>query len=74
MGREIVSGGSFCMTDDFIDVIQNEARLDALRRTSLFDSPPEEAFDRLTRMAASVLRVPVALVNLVGSDSTKADN
>ena len=68
MGREIVSGGSFCMTDDFIDVIQNEARLDALRRTSLFDSPPEEAFDRLTRMAASVLRVPVALVNLVGSD------
>ena len=68
MGREIVSGGSFCMTDAFVGVIQNEARLDALRRTSLFDSPPEEAFDRLTRMAASVLRVPVALVNLVGSD------
>jgi len=53
---------------DFVEVIQNEARLEALRRTSLFDSPPEEAFDWLTRMATNVLRVPVSLVNLVGSD------
>jgi formate hydrogenlyase transcriptional activator len=56
------------MTDDFVEVIRNEARLEALRRTTLFDSPPEEAFDRLTRLATSVLRVPVSLVNLVGSD------
>src|SRR5262245_40738478 len=53
------------MTDDFTDVIQNEARLEALRRTSLLDSPPEEAFDRLTRMATTVLRVPAAIVSLV---------
>src|SRR5262245_47025724 len=56
------------MTAEFVEVIRNQARLEALRRTSLFDSPPEEAFDRLTRMATSVLRVPVSLVNLVGSD------
>jgi formate hydrogenlyase transcriptional activator len=56
------------MTDDFTDVTQNEARLDALRRTSLLDSPPEEAFDRLTRMATTVLRVPAALVSLVDRD------
>src|SRR5213594_4396598 len=31
----------------------------------LLDSPPEEAFDRLTRLATAVLRVPVALVSLV---------
>jgi GAF domain-containing protein len=39
-----------------------------LRRTALLDSPPEEAFDRLTRAATAVLRVPVALVSLVDSD------
>jgi formate hydrogenlyase transcriptional activator len=53
------------MTVEFVDVIQDEARLEALRRTSLLDSPPEEAFDRLTRMATTVLRVPVAVVSLV---------
>src|SRR5512134_2817347 len=56
------------MTIEFADVIQDEARLEALRRTSLLDSPPEEAFDRLTRMATTVLRVPVALVSLVDAD------
>jgi formate hydrogenlyase transcriptional activator len=45
--------------------ILDPGRLDALRRTGLLDSPPEEAFDRLTRMAASILHVPVALVSLV---------
>ena len=58
----------FHLNDKLVDVIQNEARLEALRRTSLLDSPPEEAFDRLTRAATAVLRVPVALVSLVDSD------
>jgi PAS domain S-box-containing protein len=43
-------------------------RLAALRRTSLLDTPPEEAFDRLTRMAARLLGAPVALVSLVAED------
>jgi formate hydrogenlyase transcriptional activator len=54
--------------DDLIEAIGNEARLEALRRTSLLDSPPEEAFDRLTRLATAVLHVPVALVSLVDGD------
>lgn len=53
---------------ELADVIENEARLDALRRAALLDSPPEEAFDRLTRLATTVLRVPVALVALVDGD------
>lgn len=56
------------MTDKYVDVIQDENRLEALRRTSLLDPPPEEAFDRLTHMATTVLRVPVALVSLVDRD------
>jgi GAF domain-containing protein len=53
------------MRDKLVDVIENEARLEALRRTSLLDSPPEEAFDRLTRLATTLLRVPVSIVSLV---------
>ena len=55
------------MTKPF-DVTDEEVRLEALRRTSLLDSSPEEAFDRLTRMATAVLRVPMAIVSLVDRD------
>lgn len=41
------------------------ARLEALRATGLLDSPPEERFDRLTRLARQFLGVPIALVSLV---------
>ena len=53
---------------DVSDVIEDQARLEALRRTLLLDSPPEEVFDRLTRMATAVLHVPMALVSLVDRD------
>ena len=43
-------------------------RLRELTRTGLLDTPPEERFDRLTRLAATVLNVPVALISLVDSD------
>ena len=45
--------------------LSSPARLAALRRTALLDSPPEAAFDRLTALAAAVLRAPIALVSLV---------
>jgi formate hydrogenlyase transcriptional activator len=53
---------------DLTHVLEDEARLEALRRTSLLDSPPEEAFDRLTRLATAVLRVPVAIISLIDRD------
>ena len=56
------------MSDDVARVLANEARLEALRRTALLDSAPEEAFDRLTRLATAVLRVPVALVSLLDDE------
>ena len=43
-------------------------RLAELHSTRLLDSPPEESFDRLTRLTATVLNVPIALVSLVDSD------
>jgi GAF domain-containing protein len=44
------------------------ARLRELRDTGLLDSPAEESFDRLTRLTATVLNVPMALVSLVDDD------
>lgn len=43
-------------------------RLDALRRLKILDTAPEERFDRLTRLAQSLLGVPIALVSLVDAD------
>jgi GAF domain-containing protein len=48
--------------------LADPARLEALRETALLDSPAEGAFDRLTRLAARLLRAPVALVSLVDVD------
>lgn len=45
--------------------VSHAGRLAALRRTALLDTPSEPAFDRLTRLAARVLDVPVSLVSLV---------
>jgi two-component system cell cycle sensor histidine kinase/response regulator CckA len=43
-------------------------RLAATTRTGLLDTPPEEAFDRLTRMAARLLGAPVSLLTLITED------
>lgn len=48
------------------DTPQDEqARLEALQSLSILDTPPEERFDRLTRMAKRLFGVPIALVSLV---------
>ena len=44
------------------------ARLDALRKLDLLDTPPSEAFDRITRMAAQLFNLPVAAVSLTDVD------
>jgi len=44
------------------------ARLDALHRLELLDTPPSEAFDRITRMAAQLFNLPIAAVSLTDSN------
>ena len=48
--------------------VRDRARLDALRATGLLDTPSEPEFDRFTRLAAQVLRAPVALVSFVDEE------
>jgi hypothetical protein len=42
-----------------------DRRLEALQELEVLDTPTERAFDQLTRLAASILGVPIALVSLV---------
>ena len=48
--------------------IQNPARVRALHRYDVFDSPPTEALDRLTVLAAEFFGVDVAFVSFVDAD------
>ena len=47
------------------DGLGDPRRLAALAESGLVDSPPEQAFDRVTRLVAEVLHVPVALFTIV---------
>jgi phosphoribosyl 1,2-cyclic phosphodiesterase/CheY-like chemotaxis protein len=42
-----------------------ERRMASLRATRILDTAPEERFDRITRLAAALFNVPIALISLV---------
>lgn len=48
--------------------LNEAARLDALGRLHILDTPPEEPFDDLTRLAALVCGTPMALISLVDAN------
>lgn len=43
-------------------------RVSTLRNLAILDTPPEERFDRVTRLAQRVFNVPIALVSLIDSN------
>lgn len=48
--------------------VDEAERLLALQRTALLDTPPEERFDRITRLAAHFFAVQTCLLSLIDSD------
>ncbi len=42
-----------------------ELRLQSLLNLGILDTPPEDRFDRITRLASTVLTTPIALISLV---------
>jgi GAF domain-containing protein len=48
--------------------VRDPARLEALRSVRLLDTPAEEAYDRLTRLAMNLLNAPSAQVSLIDED------
>ena len=43
-------------------------RLRALRALHILDTPPEERFDRITRLAAQLFDVPISVITMVDAD------
>lgn len=43
-------------------------RLRSLRQLNILDTPPEERFDRITRLATRLFKVPISTITLVDSD------
>jgi GAF domain-containing protein len=54
--------------DPVAKAVSDPGRLASLTRTALLDTPPDERFDSLARVASRVLAAPVALVSLVDRD------
>ena len=49
-------------------VPEEEARLAAVRRYDILDTPPEGAFDRVTELVARLFGVPIAIISIVDRD------
>lgn len=63
IGEAADRGDSF-----LVDLQLNDpARLDAVYRSGLLDTPAEESFDSLTRLAARLLKVPASFVSILDS-------
>ena len=45
-----------------------DARIAAVRRYEILDSPPDGAFDRVTELAARLFKVPISIVSIVDED------
>lgn len=45
-----------------------EKRIQVLRSYDILDTPPDGTFDHITRMAAEILDMPIAIVSLVDTD------
>ena len=50
------------------DLLRDPARLAAVHATSLAGTAPEEAFDRLTRLAVHLLGAPISLLSLIDGE------
>ena len=53
------------MVTDLPDALRDPARLAALRESGLHGTPPEEAFDRLTRLASRLLGTRLSTLSLL---------
>lgn len=56
------------LADPIQQRVIDPARLAAVAATGLLDSPPEEGFDRMTRLAARLLGAPATFISLVDRD------
>jgi signal transduction histidine kinase len=63
-----VKGNLGAAMNNDLSHVKDPARLAALRAVALLDTPTEEAFDRLSRLAVAFADAPIALVTLVDAE------
>ena len=62
------AAGKRATVPEVAQALAEPGRLAALQAAALLDSPPDESFDRLTRLAAKLVNAPVALVSAVDTE------
>jgi GAF domain-containing protein len=68
-GNRSGSGVEVSTSETIAELLASEGlRLAALRSYCILDTPPEGAFDDITRMAAMICQTPMALVSLIDSE------
>ncbi len=65
---ERLAAGALRRRSRLAPAARDPRRLEAVRESGLLDSPREASFDRLTRVAATALNAPIALVSIVDED------
>jgi hypothetical protein len=62
------AAGRRAAVPEVAEALAEPGRMAALHAAALLDSPPDESFDRLARLAAKVVNAPVALVSGIDRD------
>lgn len=50
------------------DVTDESKRIEVLKKYAILDTPPDGAFDRITQLASTIFKVPIAIISLVDRD------
>jgi serine/threonine protein kinase len=66
--QAVIAASSKHKNDAPLAPIDEQKRLDAVRRYDILDTPPEGAFDRVTALAARAVGAPIALVGIAEED------
>lgn len=48
--------------------VNEKQRIETLKKYDILDTPPDGSFDRITKLASTIFKVPIAIISLVDTD------
>lgn len=48
--------------------VNEKQRIETLRKYDILDTPPDGSFDRITKLASTIFKVPIAIISLVDTE------